>query len=359
MLLQIALLLLLPLCVHGAAAQDLFSAETRVDDEGSETRNAALSDLLAKVLMRVSGNPAVGGQPGTRAVVAAAPSLVQQYRYRTADEAGQVVRYLWARFDQTAVERMMREYQLPVWVQRPGVLVWVATERDAKRELLNFDNLPEARAAILDRARQRGMPLQLPLMDLQDQSQLTPADVWSDYRAAIAQASARYPHDLVLTGRLRARGDGKWSGEWSLIGDGSAQGFQASPQALPAALAFAVDQAQNLLAARYAPMPGVGGSRGTRVSFSGVGDLEAYGRLLALLDGLEPIEGLALRHVEGDRCLFEFRSRGSEQELLRILDGEAQLVAEAGPEPAPSGDPIAADADRTEPEANARYRLSY
>ncbi len=359
MLLTICVLLLLPWCLHGAGVEDLFSAETRVEDEGSETRNAALSDLLAKVLVRVSGNPAVGGLPGTRQVLAAAPSLVQQYRYRTADEAGQVVRYLWARFDQTAVERMMREHELPVWVQRPGVLVWVATERDAQRELLNFDNLPEARAAMLDRARQRGMPLQLPLMDLQDQSQLTPADVWSDYRAAIAQASARYPHDLVLAGRLRARGDGKWSGEWSLIGDGSAQSFQASPQVLAAALAFAVDQTQNLLAARYAPMPGAGGVRGMRVSFSGVGDLEAYGRLLALLEGLEPVEGLALRHVDGEHCLFEFRSRGGEQELLRALDGEAQLVAEVGLEPAPSGDAIAADAGRVQPEADARYRLSY
>jgi len=361
-LLPICLMALLAWFAPSVVADDLFSAETLVNDEGSETRNAALSELLAEVLVRVSGNPAIGGQPGTRIVLDAAPSLVQQYRYRTADEGGALARYLWARFDRAGVERMMREQQLPVWVQRPGILMWVATERAGQREMLNFDNLPEARSAALQRARQRGMPLQLPLMDLQDQSQLTPADVWSDYHAAIRQASARYPHDLVLTGRLRARADGKWSGEWTLIGGDSAQSFQTPPQALPGALAFAVDQTQNLLASRYAPMPGANRARGYRVSFSGVGDLGAYGRLLAILDGLETVEGLALRHVEGDSCLFEFRLRGSDQDLLRALDGDAQLAAERGPAESLPRDALTGNdgaVQVAQPEADVHYRLRY
>jgi hypothetical protein len=361
-LLPICLMALLACFAPSVVADDLFSAETLVNDEGSETRNAALSELLAEVLVRVSGNPGIRGQAGARKVLDAAPSLVQQYRYRTADEGGALARYLWARFDRAGVERMMRGQQLPVWVQRPGVLMWVATERAGQREMLNFDNLPEARGAVLQQARQRGMPLQLPLMDLQDQAQLTPADVWSDYHAAIRQASARYPHDLVLSGRLRARTDGKWSGEWTLIGSDSAQSFQTPPQALPGALAFAVDQAQNLLASRYAPMPGADRGRGYRVSFSGVGNLGAYGRLLAILEDLETADGLALRHVAGDRCLFEFRLRGSEQDLLRALDGDVQLAAESGPAGSMPRDAVPVNGgavQAAQPEADVHYRLLY
>ena len=47
-------------------------------------------------------------------------------------------------------------------------------------------------AALRARAAYRGMPLQLPLMDLEDQAGLTPADVWSGYQPGIRQASARY-----------------------------------------------------------------------------------------------------------------------------------------------------------------------
>ncbi|MCW9078098.1 MAG: DUF2066 domain-containing protein [Gammaproteobacteria bacterium] len=342
---------------------DLYSAETRVADEGSETRNAALSELLATVLVRVSGNTGIAGQPAARDLLASAPSLVQQYRYRTAEQDGAVVRYLVARFDQQVIEPMMRERNLPVWVQRPRVLLWVATEQAGQRILLNLEYEPQARAATLSRAQQRGMPLQLPLMDLEDQGKLTPADLWSDYQAGILQASARYPHEVVLAGRLSAQRGKKWSGVWSLIGRDGSDSFQTPAQGLDDALAFAIDQAQNLLAARYAPLPGVGGGSGTLVRFSDVYDLAAYGRLVALLDSLEPVSQVALRHVNRDSFLFELQLRSDEQNLARALEAGGQVVAEPVPvrlQPAvPQTGDVAADPgpSAVEPEADLYYRL--
>ena len=357
------LLAILPLSTGAAVPGDLYAAEAPVTDEGSETRNTALSRLLATVLVRISGNAGIAGQPAARELLAAAPSLVQEYRYRSADEGGDVVRYLWARFDQAAVERMMRERKLPVWSQRPQVLLWLATEQAGRRELLNLDNEPAARGTALAIARQRGIPLQLPLMDLEDQSKLTPADVWSDYQAAIRLASARYPHDLVLTGRLRAHGDSKWSGMWTLLDANASQSFQSPAQPLGDGLAFALEQTQNLLAARYAPMPGAGGSSGTLVRFSDVHDLAGYGRLITLLEGLEPVAQVALRQVRNQSFLFELQLRDSAQDLARALETTGQVVAEPGPArgtPVAAGDSAAPDGSATamvEPEADLYYRL--
>jgi hypothetical protein len=358
------LMLALPaLSVLAQDSGDLFVAETGVADEGSETRNTALSQLLAIVLGRVSGNTGIGGQPAARDLLAAAPSLVQEYRYRTDDLDGKLVRYLWARFDQSAVERMMRERNLPVWVQRPRVLLWVATERGGKRVLLNLENEPQARVAVVDRARQVGMPLQLPLMDLEDQTKLTPADLWSDYQSGIRLASARYPHQFVLAGRLSAQRGAKWSGAWSLIGRDDSQSFQAPAQGLDDALAFAIDQAQKLLAARYAPMPGVAGSSGTLVHFADVYDLAAYGRLVALLGGLEPVSQVALRHVDQDSFLFELQVRGGQEDLARALEAGGQVVSEPPPlrrlpyaPAAGTGTPDLAPVT-VAPEADLYYRL--
>jgi len=359
-LLLLLLLVLLPWCVSAADGPDLYVAEGVVADEGSETRNKALSELLGEVLVRVSGNLMIAGQPAARELLDAAPSLVQQFRYRTVDRDGAVVRTLWARFDQPVVERMMRERNLPVWTQRPRVLWWIATEGGGQRALLNLDNEPEARSALLAQAQRRGMPLQLPLMDLEDQTQLTPADLWSDYQPAIRQASARYPHDLIVAGRLRAQPDGGWRGAWSILDVQGGQGFDAPAQDLPAALAFAVDQTQNLLAARYAPMPGAGGVGGTLARFSGVYDLAAYGRLVALLGQLEPVAQLALRHVNGDSFTFEFQLRGDDQDLARALQNSGLLIPEPAPlQPLPpasggvSGVPAAVQA-----EADLYYRLA-
>lgn len=324
-------LLLACLAVGTAVANPLYSGEVLVTDEGSDARNAALSALLGDVLVKVSGNTAVAGQPAASELLASAPALVEQYRYRTAEHEGEMRRYLWARFDQPVVERMMRERNIPVWTQRPRVLLWLATERAGQRSLLNLDNQPDARAALLGRAQSRGMPLQLPLMDLEDQGRLSPADVWSDYEAAIRSASARYPYDLILTGRLRAQRDGKWSGLWSLLDRNGGQTFQTGAQPLPEALALAVDQAQDLLAARFAPTPTGGDGDAALVQFAGVYDLAAYGRLVALLDGTEAVARAALRQVQGETFLFDLQLRSPPAALVQSLELSGLVAAEPAP----------------------------
>jgi hypothetical protein len=353
---MIAMLMVLPL--HGQA-QDLYTAEAPVGDEASETRNAKLSELLAEVLVRVSGNTAIGGQPAAREVLDAAPSLVQQFRYRTVGEGERLQRVLWARFDQAAVDRMMRERGLPVWGQRPDVLLWLGTERRGQRVLFNLESAPEARDAALARAAQRGMPLQLPLMDLEDQSALQPADLWADFVPGIRTASARYLSDVVLVGRLSARADGTWQGSWSLLLGDERQTFLTSAMPLDKGLAFAIDQAQNLLAARFAPMPGAGGIEGTLVRFSGIRDLADYGRLMAMLAALEPVSRVALRHADGDSLIIEFGLRGSSDDLARALENSGELMAEPAGRlamPAQTGEATAPSAG-FQTEVGLAYRL--
>lgn len=340
-------------------AQDLYVAEGVVADEGSETRNAKLSELLAQVMVRVSGNAGIAARPAAREVLDAAPSLVQQYRYRTRGEGDQPERLLWARFDQAGVERLMRERGLPVWVQRPRVLLWLATESSGRRELLNLEYDMASRDAVLREAATRGMPLQLPLMDLEDQAGLQAADLWSEYDAGIRAASARYQSEAILVGRLTERSGGKWLGSWSLLDKGGRQAFQTPALAMPEALSFAVDQAQTLLAARYAPIPGVGGSQGTLVLFTGLHGLSDYGRLVSLLSGLEPVSGVALRHAEADTVVFELRLRGSDEELARALEGSGRLLAESLPAKSAGGDreEVRGDGVGFRTEARLAYRL--
>jgi hypothetical protein len=340
-------------------AADLFVAQRPVADEGSDTRNQALSRMLSDILVRVSGSTRVTTQPGSQVVLDAAPSLVQQYRYESSAGEEGITKTLWARFDGASVERMMRQNGLPVWRQRPRVLLWLATERGSQRELLNLESQPEAQAALMARAQYRGLPLQLPLMDLTDQASLTPADVWSDYRAGIAQASDRYPHDLVLTGRLSSSDAGAWRGNWQLYQGENSQPFTTPAGDLSTTLAAAVDRTQDLLAARYAPLSSGNASSGTLLRVAGVNDLPAYGQLVALLRELSPVSSVALRHVDGDALWFELGLRGDTTDLRRALDATAQVVLDPAGAPAPRM-PVAPDAalKMPAPDADLYYRLN-
>ncbi len=327
----VAVILLILLPLSAIAAEEWYSAEMPVADEGNEARNTALGQLLLQVMQRVSGRLDIGEAPGAQAVIAAAPSLVQQYRYRSDEQDGQMLRYLWARFDPSAVDRRMREQQLPVWSRRPRVLMWVAMQQGNERSLLNFDNDTRAREAVLAQAKLRGMPLQLPLMDLQDQAAMSTADLWSMFADGIQKASERYPYDAILIGRLRSTGRDQWAGDWSLWDEAGIHPFDARPGELGEALADAVTKTIDLHASRFVPAVSAGGGSVVTVQFMGVTELASYGRLLAYLENLDSVARVSLRSVDNDSYTFEFALRDSVQSLVDALGDAPNLAAEIGP----------------------------
>lgn len=354
------LLVVLGLCawVGLVQAQDLYAAEVKVQDDSAAQRNVGLTAALREVMVRLSGSTQVAGSPGAGDLLRQAASLVQQYRYRLEElpaaegqETPDSQRYLWAKFDKAALDRRLRAAGIPVWgSRRPRVLMWLAYERGGQRGLLNLEQDMGARARLLARAADRGMPLQLPLMDLEDQSALSAADVWADYQQALEQASQRYPHDVILAGRLRRVGDGRWNVQWSLWDKGENQQWSLSGQGWYAALLSGIDRGQDLLASRYAPAGGSDGPERVRVLFTQVGSLQAYGRLMQILGSIEGITDVQLREVSAEQVLADVWVRGGQSSLSRMLSlgGELFLQADDVPLPTPQGTvPVAPSADMT------------
>lgn len=340
---QLFTLLLLALwaCQAQAGLGDLYAAEVAVEDDSPEVRNQALGQAMQKVLVRLSGSTDVAGHPQAAKVLGRAPSLVQQFRYRLDDpqpsvdgqESQPPQRYLWAKFDKLATDRLLRESNIPVWGnQRPRVLVWLAVERAGKRSLLNLESDPLAREALQQRAFARGMPMQLPLMDLQDQAALSAADLWSGYEAAIREASSRYPHDVILSGRLRSSGGNSWSADWSLWEADSQEGFSRHGLAWQDALGSGIDGAQDLLAAHYAPAVGGDGPERLRVRFTGVDTLQAYGRLMQIIGNKEVISQVNLRAANDQGLFADLWVRGGRSALTRTLSLGGELFLQTADE---------------------------
>lgn len=327
-----SLLFLLSMSVFGLAHAelgDLYSAEVPANGEDASQRNRALSTALAEVMVRVSGSGSVTSRPAAGAIVGQASNLVQQYRYRLEDvdpavnEAGDLLppkRFLWARFDKISVNRLMRQADIPVWSgQRPRVLLWLGLQTNASRQLHNLDADSKNLKLISQRAQKRGMPLQLPLLDLEDQSKLSAADLWADYETAIREASARYPNDVILTGRLRDQGEGRWGSQWTLLSQSEIETFGETGLGWRAALRLGIDGAQDLLAAKYAPASGGDGPEKLLVRFTQIDSQKAYGQLMAILARQDSITKSSLDEVQGDTLLMNLWVRGGRSALARGL----------------------------------------
>jgi len=324
------LALILPASAYTAAPMDLYGGEVPVADESPENRSAALQQVLRKVLVRVSGNRGVLNAAAVPQVLQEAGSLVQKFRYRSqaappeSGEAGE--KFLHARFDPAGLHRVMARHGLPVWLaQRPRVLLWVATEENGVRRLLNVGEDIALQGLLRQRARERGMPLQVPLLDLEDRAAITASDIWSGYADAIKQASSRYPHDVVLSGRMRSLGNGRWSGEWRLWREGRYFDMTADAGGMVGVLVSGIDLAQDQLASGAATSA-VARADLTRVLVEGVYGLEAYSRLLRLVAAITEIQSLVVLEVSAEGLLLGAQVERGRESLARELEAIPELI---------------------------------
>lgn len=289
---------------------DLYQGEVVVEDQSSGARNAALTEALAQVVVKVTGNPETPDADAVQDHLSKASQYVQQYQYRTEErprpdgESADRVLLLLARFDPAAVERILRDASLSRWgEERPTVLVWLVMQRDGERELVGVEE-PDIVKSLHRAADRRGLPILLPLLDLADQREVSTRELWGGFTDSLVEASARYGTETFLLGRLAEDGD-EWRGRWTLYDQGRERQFESKAETLADVLASGVASSADALGGRYAvPMTDQAGSR-VRVAVEGVTRLADYDRVLDYLGGLTLVQEASLVGVQEDTLSLE------------------------------------------------------
>lgn len=316
-------LVALALVLWGAQAwavqlRDLYEAEVSVATRDRPERQEALQAALAQVLTKITGMRDVAGIAELQPLLESAPRYVQQFRYR--ETPGATAPFaLQVSFDGQALERAVADQGLPVWGrERPAVLVWLAVQEPGRRYLVGGDSGGAARAALDAAARERGVPLVYPLLDIEDQGKVSFADVSGGFEETVVAGSQRYRPDAVLTGSAFKQG-GQWSARWRLrFGDQSMQ-WEARGETLEMALSAGVNELAGTLAARLATAGPAGFAAGTLVIVSGVKDLADYVKVSSYLGGLAPVVSSRLYRAAPDRAEYLVVVRGDARDLERIV----------------------------------------
>ncbi len=310
----------------GVEVPHLYRALVPVDGQDVGERRRALKDALFMVLVKVSGQSAQGLgarlDEGTMDPV----GYVQQYRYESLPTPGQnpaeTARTLGlaVEFDKQAVDRLLRDADLAVWGRvRPATLVWLAAESGSSRLLVSPAERPVLWEALEVRARERGLPVVIPLFDLEDQAGLKAADVWGGFSESILGASERYGSDGVLTGRFYQDASGLDVSTWMLLRDGAERTWQFRDGDHRGQVKDAVDRLADLLAQDFA-VPGMTGPTGHMdMHVSGLETLDDYGRLMAYLEGLDAVKDVSPGALDGTTMTLRISATVAREQLLQTL----------------------------------------
>lgn len=234
---------------------DIYSADVLVLNQSPEIRRQAAAQALQTVLIRLSGNSDVAQSPQIQSSLTSAVDYLDRYSYRSTTQtltiagASQQASLLVMRFSSTAVKQLLKQAGQPIWSERrPDVLVWTATDRRGKK----YVDIESSMAKVLNKAAEdRGLPIVLPVLDLEDRSALPVNRLWALDDERARQAAKRYATNALLTGRF-TKSSREWSGSFILVHQGKNNYLTAKGKSEAGVAAAIIDQVSDYFSTIYA-----------------------------------------------------------------------------------------------------------
>ncbi|WP_338364714.1 DUF2066 domain-containing protein [uncultured Pseudoalteromonas sp.] len=204
--------------VSAVEVTDLYQDILKVDDKSRDTRLAASRKALLNVLVKVSGDESADenklAQQRTRNI----SDYMLKFEY---DEKANGQLNLVVKFEARKINELIKELNLPLWgVQRPLVAIWLGIEDNWRRELVTQESYPQLEQLIYDKAGRRGLPVVVPLLDLQDRRLVGIPEVWGNFSGPVEEASRRYSAERSITARMYQEPDSEtWTLDWRFTND--------------------------------------------------------------------------------------------------------------------------------------------
>ena len=207
---------------------DLYRGEAIITGQDNlEERQRGFRESLTEVLIKVSGNARLPGNPRLADVLAEAQRYVVGFSYedrlakkKLMDEQGTRERSFLLRvdFDPAKVDDLLGQLGARPWRgERPRVLVLLRIWDTIGRYLLTTDSRRGygPREVLLSVSRRRGLPIVLP-GGLADAEANAAVEAGAEDGAAVARLASDLGADAVLRGEMVLTPDGYWDTEWML-----------------------------------------------------------------------------------------------------------------------------------------------
>lgn len=316
----------------------LYDARVVVVNQSAEARKQAAKVGLMDVLYKVSGFPV----PVDNSVVNRSHNIADQYlsqfSFTRIDEAEwddnipPGSSYLNMKFEGKSIQRIIRQAQLPRWgANRPTVMVWVTVD-DGSRQILSDSSDHKAMSMLEAASRKRGVPLILPVYDLEDSFKLPTQQLWGLFKGSIIKASERYGAESILAGRVYRLDDDRWGGNFRFYFKQQEYEYEFESNSLEALLLSGVSAAGSVLADTFALKPSVVKKGSLTISIKNVNSLEDYGNLLAYLQELAVTKQVSLIKVTDQNVRLELSLNGTLDQFKQSLSLNNKLLEVVVPE---------------------------
>jgi uncharacterized protein len=325
--------------VQAVTLTHLYSVNMPIHSQVTWRRLNIMPKAMAKVLIKVSGNPAVMQNSALQKKVKAAQRYVSQYSYFQKQPKHQLMIHL--AFDPAVVKQWLTQAGEPVWgATRPLVLLWLVERHEGGSWQPLTNGGDNALSALLKAGAQaRGLPLVTPLMDLADMQTLSTADVLQGNWVAIQAASARYSPDAILLVSVDEAQPKQVTSQWHLLIQGNEQRWSMAGAGLATTINQGMNQLTALLVKQYAvSATTAGGARLIQLKMINISRISDYAKVRRYLSHVVGVKRVTLSSLDGSSATFNLQFSGNVatfvqqlklgHELLPVTQNNGMLLPE-------------------------------
>jgi len=302
--------------------QNLYVADVVVTSQSANARTRAITEGLRQVLVKVSGNADVAQLPTLRKQLTAADTFLEQYSYYTIDtEPGMSQLMLHLAFEPRQVLQLLRENKQPIWESdRPQIITWLRVKDADTSYFIDHASSPELTAQLEQIAEQRGLPVTVPLFDLQDLSAIATDNSPHQQMSAFQHASQRYGSDATLVAEIEQVSSTHWRAYWRLLVAGEQFAWQQSGQNEAQVLTIGMNTAADTLAAKFALSTDQQSATDTIIlAIDNIDSASDYTRMIRYLQNLDSVSNVQVLSVSSDEVVYQLQLQGGQKALMQAI----------------------------------------
>jgi hypothetical protein len=323
--------------VHAVEVKELYQGEVIVQSRDNEReRLRGFADALRQVLVKITGNRQVLDLPQIRRGLSVADDYVDTWSYQALDNGDgntdqQPGIAMSVNFFEPEVLSLLDSAGVPLWPgNRPYTLIWMVIQDElGERQLVgaNNDDFRDVMGIVDQLAAARGLPILLPILDLEDRRALSVGDVWDMHADNLLEATSRYQSESVLVMRIFRSLNGEIYGRGNYLFRNQVLELESFESDMTSFITDSVDLAARELSAYYAVLlSGTESSMEVNLTVTGISTVEDYAGLLGYVGQLTDVNNVQVAAINQETVQLKLVTGGQLRQLVETIALNRNLV---------------------------------
>ncbi|OBT27443.1 hypothetical protein A9266_01910 [Vibrio tasmaniensis] len=305
---------------------DIFSAEVAINAENKQPEQVARNTGMEQVLIRATGQTDVASNETIQKAMRKSSQYMSQMSFGESNNQST----LRMRFNGAQIRSLLTQAQLPYWPDtRSNILVWLVEEQNYDKNIVWEHSNSQLAAGLQANAKERGLPLTLPVGDFDDITGIATSDLWGSFVTPISKASQRYPVDAVLV--IKAQSSGL---RWTLYDQKPNQLTSAPKSPVSGSVSGnrattskkLVDQISNYYASKSAVTVASESSESILTQFISLNNAQDFFQLESALKRLNSVASLDILKIQNNEVTFRIHLLSTQQEFEQEVESIRQVA---------------------------------